>query len=426
MTLPDMQSENEQLNACLKLIEAKLNWGPCDKWATKDFQTLGDKIFQETNVALSVATLKRVWGIVTYQNRPTITTLDTLARFIGFANWRAFQQSLPIAHPGKKSIALPIKRSYKRAGLVIILASLAILLGWVQFKNSVPSLPTLKKQEFKFNSKKMVTEGVPNSVIFDFDASAADVHDSIFIQQSWDKRLRKQVARTEKNHSSIYYHPGFFRAKLVVRDSIMGGHDIFIRTNGWLPLVENGQEIPVYFSEKDAIRKNGQMYLSEEQIKTRNINMQPRVPWVNYYFMNDMPGADFRNFIFETRLKNTYKEGAGICQNTLIEIRFAGGAFVIPLSVKGCVSDLQFMDADGPVRDVSKLGVDFSDWVTVNLQVKEGKGQLYINDSLAYQLNFDIEPLALKGIRFLFEGGGVIDEIAFKKPTGQVIFQESF
>ena len=82
-------------------------------------------------------------------------------------------------------------------------------------------------------------------------------------------------------HSSIYYRPGFFKAKLVVRNSIMSEHDLFIKTNGWLPLVENGQEKPVYFSEKEAIRKDGQMYLSVKQIIAKNIPMQQKVPWVN-------------------------------------------------------------------------------------------------------------------------------------------------
>src|SRR5690606_1875997 len=35
--------------------------------------------------------LKRIWGKVKYTSRPTTTTLDTLAQFIGHQNWRGFK-----------------------------------------------------------------------------------------------------------------------------------------------------------------------------------------------------------------------------------------------------------------------------------------------------------------------------------------------
>ena len=418
--------QTAELNTCLMLIEAKLNWGPGKSWATKDFQALSDMIFDETNVMMSVATLKRVWGTIAYSSQPTATTLNALARFAGFASWRGFQQSYAAPDSDKKPIVRRIKRSYNSTIVLFIFGLLIFFLGWISFNKSSNVLPTLNIHEFKFTSTKMVTEGVPNSVIFDFDASAAGKDDSIFIQQSWDNRLRTQVSRTDKNHSSIYYHPGFFKAKLIVRDSVMGEHNIFIRTKGWLPLIDNGQDIPVYFSENEVIRQDGQMYLSEAQIKGMNISMQPRTPSINYYYMNDVPGISCRNFILETRLKNTYKAGAGICQLTSIEIRFEGGAFIIPLSAKGCVSQLQFADCNGPIKDVAGLGVDFSNWVNVKLEVKEGKGQLFINNIPTYHLNFDIKPLAVKGIRFLFEGGGAVDEMVFRKADGEVVFKDSF
>src|SRR5690606_11448274 len=74
---------------------------------------------------------------------------------------------------------------------------------------------------FSFTSTKVITEGVPNSVIFNYDATSASDQDSIFIQQSWDKQLRRQVKRTESHHTSIYYYPGYFRAKLVVNDRVV-------------------------------------------------------------------------------------------------------------------------------------------------------------------------------------------------------------
>src|SRR5580693_606006 len=77
---------------CKDLIEAKLGWGGSEAWSNRDFDTLSDKIFEVTGVTLSQTTLKRIWGKVKYDSAPTVTTLDTLARFLGFEHWRDFRQ----------------------------------------------------------------------------------------------------------------------------------------------------------------------------------------------------------------------------------------------------------------------------------------------------------------------------------------------
>src|SRR5690349_20029493 len=77
-----------------------------------------------------------------------------------------------------------------------------------------------KSKNYSFSSKKIVSEGVPNSVVFDYDASTAPV-DSVIIQQSWDERLRTKVSKRDHQHTSIYYTPGFFKAKLVVNNEIV-------------------------------------------------------------------------------------------------------------------------------------------------------------------------------------------------------------
>src|SRR5437868_7604723 len=88
----EIETEDMLLQKCRTLIEAKLGWGDPAAWATNDYELLGQKIQEVTNVNLSIATLKRIWGKIRYDSRPTITTLNTLAQFLGFENWRAFTQ----------------------------------------------------------------------------------------------------------------------------------------------------------------------------------------------------------------------------------------------------------------------------------------------------------------------------------------------
>src|SRR5450432_1597490 len=88
MPIPD---EDVLVQECKRLVENKLGWGSSDRWSTDDYNKLSELIEEATGVRLSVATLKRIWGRVKYENRPTVSTLNPLAKFVGFESWRKFE-----------------------------------------------------------------------------------------------------------------------------------------------------------------------------------------------------------------------------------------------------------------------------------------------------------------------------------------------
>ncbi len=59
----------------------------------KGFNRLSESIFERTGVLLSATTLKRIWGYLSEPVTPRQSTLDTLARYIGWGNWTEFQQN---------------------------------------------------------------------------------------------------------------------------------------------------------------------------------------------------------------------------------------------------------------------------------------------------------------------------------------------
>ena len=89
-----MQYDERLFAECRKQVEAKLGWGDSKGWTNADFETLSEKILQETGVNLSTSTLKRLWGKVKYDSVPQVATLNALARFAGYENFREFE----IAH----------------------------------------------------------------------------------------------------------------------------------------------------------------------------------------------------------------------------------------------------------------------------------------------------------------------------------------
>lgn len=434
-----MQLKNEDilLKKCKGLVENELGWGSSDLWTNQDFAKLSDVIEAKTKVNLSPATLKRLWGKVKYSSSPTTTTLDTLVKFIGYENWRTFkaqmlQEALPNATQkanGKKNIS-PIK-FYQRKNLIkwtvpTCLVIMLLLLFLFSKSRPIDSSPTkkLSPTSFTFESKKVVSESVPNSVLFTYDATAAGDDDTIFIQQSWDKRLRHQVSKQQHNHSSIYYEPGYFLAKLVVNDQVVKEHGLFIRSNGWLPLVEQ-KTVPVYFKTDDIIN-DGVMTLPIDKIIAHNINLQPTPPWVAFHNAREFGNLRSDNFIFETAVKNRYNDGAGVCQLTEIHVRMEGGMVMIPLSAPGCVSAIGLFDMDGLKDDSSLLGCDFSDWVQVRLEVKEKKGVLFINGKKTYDLNLDFPSVKIVGLLYRFQGTGSVDFARLSSVDGEVIFEDNF
>lgn len=424
-----MQTANHHLDKCIKEIEAKLGWGNGAQWTHQDFLNLSEKIQEETGEPLSYITLKRIWGKVAYHSFPNVNTLNVLARFLGYDSWRAFlhghrQEAKPaLTMPGPT--VLPSQKGKKWAWNLAGIAFLALFALAVIF--SAKSRPNLNPEDFQFSSKKVVSQGIPNSVIFDIDASKAPC-DSVIVQQSWDTRLRTTIPKDQSQHTSIYYFPGYFDAKLVVGEQVVQEHSLHITTDGWYCAVQQ-EPVPAYFPVEE-IRREGRLELRHDQLRARNISLQPRPPLTRMGNCRDFEGLMSDNFIFEAKVRNTYKEGSAICQNTRIYLLCEGTAIWIPLTAKGCISSatLNFVNhyASGKKKDLSAFGVDFNRDVHVRMECIGGKASIFLDGSLAYSIEEKIQAVAIKGIDFRFEGLGAVDDVKLGRPGGEWVFQDDF
>ena len=439
-------NDAEYLDACCKAVEDKLNWGAGAVWSNQDFENLSENILEATGVTLSSTTLKRIWGRVKYDSAPTATTLNTLAQYLGFEHWRAFRQSIEkTAQPGGnfrsgnggndagtgyvsaggdgpaeretgRAVVPKTRTRFVWAALGIGVIIVTAILGF----NSIRNKKTMAAEStaagtYQFSSRKTVTEGVPNSVIFDYDATAAP-EDSVYIQQNWDPTRRVKVSRDQRQATSVYYYPGHFQARLVVGGEVVKKHQLLITTKGWLPMIER-QGVPVYFKEKDAVKGN-EMGLSEAQIKAKNIPMQPDAPWVRYSKIGGWDSLGTKNFRFEAEVINDYGEGSAVCRHTEVYLHCAGSAVIIPLAGVGCVSDLNIMVVDkfvnGKEHDLSGLGADLSQWTKVACDGKDGLVTVRVDDRPAYQATIG-EDLKIVGVSFRFKGTGRVRNVKLTK-----------
>ena len=416
------------LAACRQQIERRLGWGDSGLWTSRDFEQLSDTISEATQIHLSATTLKRIWGKVKYDSLPAITTLDTLAQFAGYDNWRAFRQGIaitatpvtpaPVTSAPQQAVPPKNNRIFSGNRLVWGISGIGIVIVLLGFyfagKKTAPAV--INASQYRFSSKKVLTEGVPNSVIFDYDATAAPF-DSVYIQQSWDPARRKKVARNQQQFTSVYYYPGFFKAKLIIGRQVVKEHDLLIKTKGWLPAIEQ-TPVPVYFDARE-LTPGSELGLTVENIKEKNIPLQPQTPWVRYANIGNWTNLQTDSFRMEANLKNDYREGSAICQQTEIRLLCNAAAIIIPLCDKGCVSELSLLVLDssfsGKQRDLSFLGVDFNNWVNVVCTGGNGQFRIFIDHRKVFQCALPAKAVAIEGIDFRFQGTGRIKDVTLSR-----------
>ncbi|MBY0433117.1 MAG: hypothetical protein K2U26_03310 [Cyclobacteriaceae bacterium] len=407
-----MDSEREFIDKCLQQIENKLGWGPSSKWQNQDFEALGERILAETKVSLSASTLKRVWGKVRHEGSPTLATLNALAQFIGYENWRAFSFDAAPTKPHSstaKPLTSPLKRISKSVWVILVIG-FAVVLLW-----SIQSRPKkLSYQNISFTSKP-VTKGLPNTVVFQYNAKDSNA-DSVFIQQNWNPDRRFNVEKEKTEFTSTYYTPGYFRAKLILDSTIVKEHDLFIESEGWMATIDR-EPIPIYVP-RNKIYKNDTLFIDSKFLEEQQIDLEKENLWTSFYRVVENEAVPSDAFSMSVDVKSSFAKGASVCQHVRIVLLATDGVMVIPLSIKGCVGELGLMVGekfvDGKTNDLSAFGVDFSVWANVRCEVRDGQVTIIVNDKVAYEDAFKSIG-KIVGTRILFMGSGEVTNYSLKK-----------
>lgn len=412
-----MVNEHQIIGACLKKIEEQFDRGSSDKWTTRDFEELSLEIYKKTNTQLSISTLKRLWGRINHKNQPNQTTLNTLAQFLGKKNWRHFiKTNSKIQSNAKKDSGRRFALSGKKMlPLIVILILTTVLLFYQKLRK-----PKTDSSKIVFKNK-VVTTDVPNSVIFKYQLGNVDENSTIEIQQSWDERKRQRIKKEDSIATSVYYRPGLFEAKLVVNDSIMKETEVFIKTNGWKGLVEENP-MPVYLLKEDFMN-NGILSIDEHDFIKYGVK-QNKDLWTGFYLVKEFQNLSTDDFVFSAEFSNTSIPLFDTCKRVRIAILHNGGGTVIPLSKKGCISEIYLKIFDklisGKTNDLSNFGVDFSQIVNLKCISHQGFFKILINDKeILRQKTSDIKK-DIVGIAVNFEGTGAIKKLILENSNGMV------
>jgi len=419
-----MEKEKQLLVLCCRLIEQSLNWGDSGVWSNDDFEQLSEKIFDKTKVKLSISTLKRIWGKVRYENFPTTATLNALTGFLGYESWRDFKQKnladiktqAAIQQPSIQNVELPKAPDHKARRAVTLVGSVLTIGVIVLTIFHKKDKPVVDLNKIKFEAIK-VSDSLPNSVVFNYDIAPFKA-DSAFIQQSWDPSRIEKIPVDSRQHTSVYYEPGIFIAKLMINNKVKKKCVLYIKTKGWKGII-NRRPVPTYLSAKE-IKGNGFMGVSDETLHEKTGLPVFNDTWTYFLNVHEFKDINAGDFTFETTLRNASAVEASVCRKVRAIILGSSTAIIIPLGDKGCISTLDLWTGDqwigGKDHDMSAFGCDFTKYQNLKCCVKQNSFKIYLNNKLIFSTIQKHNLGEIVGIRLEFEGSAQIKNVKLSTP----------
>jgi len=165
-----------------------------------------------------------------------------------------------------------------------------------------------------------------------------------------------------------------------------------------------------------------------DHLKERGFDLNKEIPYTHLHMVDDF-GVPADNFKMITEFRNTSGMGESVCQKTRVLILCSETPFIIPFSIKGCTGELKMKIPDkfidGQKNDLSGFGVDFSDWVRLEVAVANGLLNVMLNDSAVFQSTLPVLSGKVAGVRYQFHGTGAVKSLEIQSGE-QVKFKSAF
>ncbi|WKN33841.1 hypothetical protein PZB74_10950 [Porifericola rhodea] len=426
-------SEKGILEKCRQEITSRFQLGDHSaRLKQRDFEYLSDLIAEKSGIRLSLSTLKRLWK-QDYQQNPHPATLNALVSLLDYQDWQqyklkqaAYAQPSPLSTDSPEEPARSKKLLYTSL-FVFVAAVILILLVGPSFTSTGDSAVKIKGA-VHFEANKTVGRGVPNTVVFAYDAQHIEA-DSFFIQQSWNPLHKDRISAEGQHFTSIYYYPGFHKAKLLANDSIVKIKKVHIKTDGWLPyaIADYDQKEPNYISTR-AMFENGQMAVNAANLEAAQVDIRQDFR-LNYAYIEDFGDVYSDNFGLSARFKSDSLSSKA-CPLMEMVVHCEKHIFFVPLTIAGCVSNINLKLGEnyvsGKHNDLSMLGTDVFQWQHLRLRVKDKKASIYLNQKHIYSSTFEQDHGKVVGISFRFGGLGSVDHVILEDKVGVKVFEDDF
>jgi hypothetical protein len=221
----------------------------------------------------------------------------------------------------------------------------------------------------------------------------------------------------------------------MANDSILKFEKIHIKSDGWLPLVKYDMRDKKQMSlDAKAIKGNGIIQATNETLYKANVDLTKDF-YLRYYNIRDFDSVTSNDFDLETRVKcdELIFEGrtsSTQCPGIELMIITEQNVFFVPLTSKGCVSELDLLFGniykDGKDHDLSAFGTEVYEWQTLGIRNENKNVTISLNGSPIHQLQYQEDFGKLKGLIYTFTGPGSVDYLRLRNLKGELAYGDEF
>jgi len=433
-------ADKELVRICLEEVSKKMGYADYHALSQREYEYLCDQIEEKTGILISLSTIKRIFG-GKFERLPQTATLDALTLFIGYKGWQDFKMNkkqeasltpaLEVPEPvARQKIATPVKKTSRI--FFIQATSLLILLGigTFFFLTSIRQKETVKQEisakDVVFSAKKMVSQGVPNSVVFSYNIDQL-AGDSFFIQQSWDPSRKLPIRKYNYTQTDIYYEPGFHKAKLISNDKVLKEVEVLIPTKGWIAYTRTAKDrFPHYLN--NAMVHDGILGITSQHLKENAINLEEE----RYYYYSLYPevlDVNSDHFTLKARVRvKTVKPTQ--CPVMAVGIYGEHSTFHFPSTIPGCISEINTNFSEkfisGKTSDLSGLGGDVLNWQNIEVRVVNRQITLFMQNKKVLQEQYKEPAGQIRGIGFISNGLCEVDWVELQDSSGKIVYNNEF
>jgi hypothetical protein len=410
--------DKELLDTLKNEVAQKAGLDRIENWTQKDYEFLVFFIEEKSGVKISLTTIKRIWRNE-YSRLPHIATLDALSQIAYNKDWLSLKlastklsdetSSVPLSENSNESPGQKAKISKHNLNYVWLIGGLVLvlLIGVFAFKNKLLSKPIIHSS-IQFSAKTSVSNTVPNTVVFTYNVDSVNAK-KFYIQQSWDKRRRVEVARGNHQLTDIYYLPGYYMAKLIADDSIIKEIPVHIKTNDWVIAAHQNKIENKILPSTDWL-PNGIVGVAKE------ILVNNKIEFTEPFMLTFNNSRDFKidgnNFVFTTSFK---MDSTGVvCPGAALLLKGEHEYMYINFGAKGCESDIKMSIAerkfDGKNRDLTSFGTSMYAWQNIQVRNQNQTIIIELNGKVIFKTTYTKSLGELKEVGFIFNGNGIIKQ----------------
>jgi|GEM_PF-3073265 len=418
-----MQTIDTSLEKCLLLVAEKSGLGEMEHWTKRDFEQLGILIEESTGIRLSASTLIRLYH-QSFANRPQKSTLDALARFIGYSGWHEFSIAVSPSGemPASEAVADPPGRL---ARLMFIFVILLVVLTVGTAVSMLIRHRGIDPDKVTFRVVTRETTGLPATVQVAYDLGGSRP-DSLWLQLNEDPDSRMLLSAESERASAVYCYPGVFNCRLIADGHLVGVYPVFIKTSGWTVLIRNreNQPVPLYLKNSSLIHDGG-LQVREQQINPMNLERNSPV-LTSYYYVNDLGSLGSNDYFVSGSVINPPTSlGTQPCGYCTVYIICEKGSHYFTIGDLGCSGffKLDFTNGEGRHGKANPADFEFlmDQWIDFKLTVKGSLVEIFTGKSRIYQAGNATDLGLVRGVHFMFSGLGGIRDIQMGNSLGAVI-----